>query len=76
MNTDRINIPGEFNALYENGRIVKLYFIPLASAAGHFGPAATVVTGDETLDVEDVEGPFWRAMQDALAGDLPIEWIE
>lgn len=63
-----VDIPGQVYAVYRDGRIVKVVFTPHASAAGYFGPAATVDEGDEDLDVESTDGPFWKAMQKFMAG--------
>jgi hypothetical protein len=72
-----ISIPGQFTVTYEGtveeGRITKMAFTPDAGAAGYFGPSAEVWDaktrddGLDRLDVEDTDGPFWRAMQAALA---------
>ena len=48
--------------------------MPSASYAGYFGPAAMVIEGDETLDVTDVDGPFWRAVQ--ADGFDNVRWEE
>lgn len=61
-----VHIPGYVHAVYDhsNGEIAKLVFTPSASHPGHFRePAATVMQGDEDLDVEDTDGPFWKAVQ-------------
>lgn len=76
-----VHIPGAFYAHYEDGRITRLVFMPHASDAGYAGPPATVWDGDTSLDVVEVEGPFWRAMQAALGSPDPaehvaIEWEE
>lgn len=77
--TTRVEIPGEVIATYQDGRITALVFVPWAGDAGYFGPAATVFDGD-ALDVEDTDGPFWKAMQDrvgAAGADAPvITWEE
>jgi hypothetical protein len=64
-----VDIPGEFSAHYKNGAIIGFTFIPHASNAGYFGPAARVSEGDAELDVEETDGPFWRALQAKLAND-------
>jgi hypothetical protein len=83
MAPTEVKIPGEFFARYEDGKITKLTFMPHASNAGYFGPAAVVLDGDADLDVEEVDGPFWRAMQAVLGSPcdrsgeaVTIEWEE
>lgn len=80
-----VTIPGAVYAHYKDGVITRLEFSPSDPEA-----SAYVWEGDETLDVEDVDGPFWKAMQAALStatwtqvgGDsvenhvMPIEWTE
>lgn len=92
MTTERIRvtIPGSFAAHYdmESGTVTGLVFTPHGGDAGYFGPSAVVdynlddwrepLSDDAiALDVEDTDGPFWRAVQDALANDYPkITWEE
>lgn len=74
-----IEIPGEFIAIYDHDRgITGFTFMPSASYAGYFGPAATVRDGDEELDVESTGGPFWVAVQQALFEKNPmsVRWEE
>lgn len=76
-----VSIPGTFCARYENGEITSAFFMPAASDAGYFGPAAEIIDlGDEAthvdLDVEKSDGPFWRAMQSFLASSGQIGWEE
>lgn len=68
-----VHIPGTVIATYKDGRITKMVFLPSGSCAGYFGPSAEVLDGDDDLDVESVDGPFWRAVQ---AMDFTIEWEE
>lgn len=71
----KVAVPVEFTAEYEGGRVVRMTVSPWESYAGYFGKPSEVVEGDEDLDVRSTDGPFWRAMQDAL-GRVPIEWEE
>lgn len=74
-----VTIPGVVHARYEPGRILDIVFLPHGSNAGWSGPSAELFDGDADLDVEDTEGPFWRAMQRYLGplGDGPaIRWEE
>lgn len=73
--TTRVQVPVEFFADYEDGKITRLVVLPLESAAYYFGAGSCVIEGDESLDVKDSDGPFWRAMQGAL-GSVPIDWEE
>jgi hypothetical protein len=72
----RVEIPGTFTATYDQGRITALTFLPSGSDAGYFGPPARVIEGDDNLDVTDTDGPFWKAVQSALAEGTPINWEE
>lgn len=61
----------------------RLYFTPYASDAGYRGPAAEVAIHDidsegwaRDIDVDSVDGPFWRAVQEALAVSNCINWEE
>jgi hypothetical protein len=74
--TATIHIPGELIARYRDGRITALQWWPSASNAGYFGPSATVLSGDIALDIESETGPFWSAVQTALADGMTIEWSE
>lgn len=61
-----VHIPGYVHAMYDHsdGSIIKLVFTPSASHPMHHAePAAIVMQGDEDLDVEDTDGPFWKAVQ-------------
>lgn len=69
-------VPGSFYATFEGtlreGRITRMVFMPHASSAGYHGPSAQTEVAPEHphmlgLDVEQTDGPFWRAMQAALA---------
>lgn len=62
-----VQIPGFVWATYRNGVAERVHFTPLAGGAGYFGGSAFIWSGDPDLDVEDTEGPFWRAMQAYLA---------
>jgi hypothetical protein len=73
-----VAIPGTTVAHYEDGRITEIAFWPSASNAGYFGPAARLDEGDEDLDIEETDGPFWQAMQAHIAGGYKpvIMWRE
>jgi hypothetical protein len=74
-----VQIPGYVEAEYVDGRISEIVFTCVASSAGYFGPSARLSEGDPNLDIEDTDGPFWRAMQTYLGpiGDEPsIRWYE
>lgn len=74
-----VQIPGVFRAFYEGGRILGFQFEPHGSNAGYFGPAAILEDGDAHLDIEDTDGPFWKAVQAYLAdrsGDFEGTWAE
>lgn len=74
-----VEIPGTVFASYEDGKILDITFTPHASSAGYSGPTAVLWEGDGALDVESVDGPFWRAMQTYLADfvdEQSIEWTE
>lgn len=72
----QVHIPGSLIAHVEFGR-VRFVFTPAASDAGYTGPAAVAVSGDlDSIQVEDVGGPFWRMVQAALAEGSPIDWRE
>ncbi len=70
-----VDIPGTFLAIYNagSGRITRMTFLPAASSPGYFGPAAAlydIEPGDydgSPFDITSDDGPFWRAMSDALA---------
>ena len=62
-----VQIPGQVYVTYHEGRIVKVAFVPSASNAGYFGPAAVLEEGDENLDLESTDGPFWKAVQAHLS---------
>ncbi len=78
MSNARVQIPGSLTAVYEGGHISGWTFIPAAGYAGYFGEAAFVTRGDEELDVEDVDGPFWKAVQVHLEINNPFQvmWEE
>lgn len=71
----RVEIPVQFIATYQAGKITALTVLPWESYAGYFGAGSVVLSGNEQLEVKETDGPFWRAMQDAL-GLIPIEWEE
>ena len=73
-----VRIPGSLTAHWQEGRIVGWTFMPHGSAAGYFGPTAELVDGDDDLDVTDVDGPFWRAVQRHLdtANPFTVRWEE
>ena len=76
-----VEIPGEFLATYEDGRITGWVFMPSGSYAGYFGPPAILVRGDDELDIVETDGPFWRAVQEALGdvdplGRIGVDWQE
>jgi hypothetical protein len=74
-----VSIPGTFYATYEDGKITGYTFTPSGSAAGYFGPSARVEDGDDDLDVEDTNGPFWRAVQADLTAngaEPDVAWQE
>ena len=58
-----------FSAVYDTttNTVTRLVFTPFGSSAGYFGPLAIVDDDDIDLDTENVDGPFWKAMQAALA---------
>jgi hypothetical protein len=66
-----VAMPGQVYARFENGLIVDIHFEPSSPDV-----YAEVIAGDTDLDVTDVDGPFWKAMQAALASDPNIEWRE
>lgn len=83
LNTVSVVIPGIVTAHYFEGVITGINFTPHASGAGYFGPAAIPDDDDVDLDVENTDGPFWRAVQHALsdtasmADTVPlIGWVE
>lgn len=85
MTETMVVIPGDFVATYnDEGGITALEFYPRASNAGAApAPAAYIEEGDVDLDVEDTDGPFWKAMQTAIveANLLPsralrVVWAE
>lgn len=71
-----ITVPGiffvELDESTETPKVVRFSFQPLASDAGYFGPSAdyyeraSFIHTIEPLDLEDVDGPFWKAVQHAL----------
>lgn len=73
-------IPGHLAVeLGPGGEVRAWAFMPSASDAGYFGPAAIVDDGAETewsLHVDDPAGPLWRAVRDALGRGVPIGWEE
>lgn len=77
-NKATVQVPGTVIAHYEGGAITEIVFMPHGSNAGYFGPSAELSDGDEDLEIEDTEGPFWTAMQKYIAGsDEPvISWRE
>lgn len=74
----RVVIPGTVAAIYSEGIITEITFTPHASGAGYFGPSAIVEEFEDDLNVEDVDGPFWRAVQNYLAEhpNESIGWTE
>ncbi len=70
-----VDIPVQFIATYDDGKITKLVVMPWESFAGYFGRKTEVIEGNEDLNVTETDGPFWRAIQGAL-GQVPIEWEE
>jgi hypothetical protein len=70
-------IPGDvFAVINEDGTIAAVQFTPHAGSAGYNGPSAKYYDGpNEDLDVESVDGPFWRAMQAFLTTN-DVEWTE
>lgn len=73
----RVEIPVQFIATYQNGKIVSMTVLPWESYAGYFGQGSEVIEGNTELDVKDTSGPFWRAVQEALATGTPtIGWSE
>ena len=73
----RIDIPGTLFAKYDpaTGTITRWTFMPAAGDAGYFGPAAFLFDGDENLDIQSDEGPFWSAVTDSLGdGTFTVEW--
>lgn len=69
-------IPGKAVAYYEYGKITRLVFTPHGGDAGYFGPSAVLFEGDESLEIEDVCGEFWKAVQTWLGKSPAIEWVE
>lgn len=72
-------IPGVFMARYLDGRITGFFFMPAASDAGYQGDAAAVADGDIDLDVEESDGPFWKAVQRYIGprdGNISVTWEE
>lgn len=77
MQETRVEIPVQFIATYQAGKITRMVVLPWESYAGYFGPGSEVLSGDTELDVSDTDGPFWRAIQEALATGTPlISWEE
>lgn len=98
--TITVEIPGRMFAYWTEEGVTHLTFTPAAGDAGYFGPSATIIDHEHdsidsaaaALDVENVDGPFWKAMQAALVvvgvGDgahgrddveqyaVPIAWRE
>ena len=74
--TSRVEIPVEFIAHYEDGKITDWVVLPLASHAGHFGPPAVLREGDQNLDITDTDGPFWRAVQAEVGAPITVRWEE
>lgn len=92
-NLSLINIPGvfyvELDESKETPRVVRMVFMPHGSNAGYFGPSAeyssraSFIHTVEPLDLEDTDGPFWKAVQHALEHSdvttthrIPIVWEE
>lgn len=71
-----IQIPGvfyvELDETEETPRVERFVFMPHGSNAGYFGPSAEYSSRAsfhhtmEPLDLEDTDGPFWKAVQHAL----------
>ena len=80
--TALIGIPGRVAAYIVEGQVTEINFTPHASGAGYFGPAAVVDElsdeDEDHFDLENTEGPFWRAVQEYLAEhpDQSIGWTE
>lgn len=73
----RVEIPVQFIAYYQAGKITRMVVLPWESFAGYFGDSSEVLSGNAELDVKDTTGPFWRAIQEALAVGVPaIAWEE
>ena len=72
-----VEVPGTVTARYCDGKITGWVFSPLGSCAGHFGPTAVVVDGPGIDNIDDVDGPFWKAVQDDLAlNGFNVDWEE
>lgn len=71
-------VPGQFFVHYDNGVVTSMVWSPLESYAGYFGPPTSLHDGgtEDTEISSDVEGPFWRGVQEALGGGMNIEWRE
>lgn len=77
MQETRVEIPVQFIATYQAGKITRMTVLPWESYAGYFGTPSQVIEGNLELDVKDTAGPFWRAIQAALATGVPlIGWEE
>lgn len=75
----RVEIPGQLTAVYRGGVITEWTFIPSAGYAGYFGPAAINTADDDELEIEAVDGPFWKAIQTHLAhldSKFTVRWEE
>lgn len=76
------HVPGLVTVRIVDGGVDKIIFTPYASSAGHFGPSAIWSEGDDDsqmVDLEDTDGPFWRAVQnygDGRWDDPVIHWEE
>lgn len=80
-------VPGDMTIVFnmETGQVVRMSFMDDASNAGYFGPTAVPaaywgpqLAELDVLELENTEGPFWKAVQAKLAelGDGPaIHWV-
>lgn len=74
-----VALEGAVYAWYDNGTVTDIYFTPSIGDAGFFGDGAKVAifhSGETTIDVNDVNGPFWDGIRNYLANDDKINWRE
>lgn len=84
MSTAAVSIPGNFSAIVRKDdltgecTVTGWLFIPSASSAGYRGPSAFNDGPATDIDVESVDGPFWKAVQTTLAETptIPVRWEE
>lgn len=71
--TTTVQVFGVVMASYQNGKVTSMKFLASAEDAGRFRSPAEVYAGDHDLDVDDTDGPFWRAISEFLSTNT-LEW--